>query len=547
MQKLNSFLYSIFTLCMTPANTTASDDIDRLLYGEIMYESLQERHLNALLKHHSLASQHPDNNSRSRYNTLYTKHLLDFGLSKHVHDSLIPDLIDSGNIKQNNQRILQLARFYHSKQMPVATIHTLNMIHGDPDKTDRYDIAELKALSYMRTGKYDSAVKLLEELYNTGNSTEFVEYNRGIAHLLTGNEYLGLSSLSSLGQLDTDDPLLLALKDRTNLILGYHFLESGDAERAKKHFSRVRMESPYTDQALLGSGWAWLSLGKTERAIVPWSLLHENQFISDAVIESKMALPYAYAKLNAHGKASNLYAHAIETLESQLSRLELSINNIRNGELTQVLLNSFDTQGDQWFIDLLTRIDSRQEHYLTPLFQSAKFREQAEYLHDLALIQKEIDQWTLKIAAYTRLATTIQKHYNATLPDIDKEIMTIYTLMNNITSELAQPSPINNSRQATGSEIAQLKQNYTNTLNTQKAVYEYYTQLPEFSQQLSAFSNQLSKFNNELGSAISNTARQIVITSIDILDNKHKQLKGYRSNALFALAESYDFATRKKQ
>ena len=56
-------------------------------------------------------------------------------------------------------------------------------------------------------------------------------------------------------------------------------------------------------------------------------------------------------------------------------------------------------------------------------------------------------------------------------------------------------------------------------------------------------SAQVRQFDRTLDSAITHTAQQLDGIALAILDRKRKQLQSYRNDALFALAESYDFAT----
>src|SRR3546814_1293049 len=51
----------------------------------------------------------------------------------------------------------------------------------------------------------------------------------------------------------------LALRDRANLTLGWQFLQTQQGGTSKPVFSRVRVEGPFSNRALLGLGWAQLA------------------------------------------------------------------------------------------------------------------------------------------------------------------------------------------------------------------------------------------------------------------------------------------------
>ena len=89
---------------------------------------------------------------------------------------------------------------------------------------------------------------------------------------------------------------------------------------AQSSLDRVRLEGPFSNQALLRAGWADATAERFERALVPWSILAEREATDSAVQEAMLALPYAYSQLDVHGRAALLYGSAVETFgENQRS------------------------------------------------------------------------------------------------------------------------------------------------------------------------------------------------------------------------------------
>ena len=71
--------------------------------------------------------------------------------------------------------------------------------------------------------------------------------------------------------------------------------KSGNFERAKQSLDRVRLEGPFSNQALLRAGWAEASAQNYDRALVPWNILAEREPTDAAVQEAMLAVPHAYA------------------------------------------------------------------------------------------------------------------------------------------------------------------------------------------------------------------------------------------------------------
>ena len=84
----------------------------------------------------------------------------------------------------------------------------------------------------------------------------FVAYNLGIALFQDGRVKEAIEQFDSAGKLQPADDAGLAIRDKSNLVLGGMLFESGDFERAKQSLDRVRLEGLYSNQALLRAGFA---------------------------------------------------------------------------------------------------------------------------------------------------------------------------------------------------------------------------------------------------------------------------------------------------
>ena len=513
-------------LLIVPMLTHAQNGPDRLLKGEVMYDSLQGKHLDALLRVY--AHRPSSDKLAASYEPVATDLQLELGLSSAVENSIKIRSNDKGIQQSKNRGAFQLAWFYYNERKPTQALEVLDSIESKADGVSLSDVEYLRALP----------------LYSQPRG--YTQYNLALARLQGGNEERRRSTLAELGRMNTSDADLLALKDMANIKLGYRYLQEGSLEQAKASFDRVRLDGPFTDQALLGSGWTSFSMGRVERAIVAWSLLHKREAINDSVIEAKMALPYAYSKLGAHGKAANLYAHAVELLESEIARMDASSEAIRKGDLSRAIVNNHAAQGDDWFIRL-SRRNEQAEFYLPLLLANDEFRNQADQLSELAQLKNRIEPGLSRVAASSEFARLKRKHYDTRLPAAEKELSAIYQEMKNILPSVAQQTGTPNKPVNTIPEVALLRQTYDNSVEAHKASAEYNRQLPEYKRELAELSTKLERLDQKLGQAIASTGKQVEAIALATLDQQRSQLKSYHHNALFALAESYDFATGNRQ
>src|SRR5207245_10565610 len=105
----------------------------------------------------------------------------------------------------------------------------------------------------------------------------FVPYHLGSALAQNGRQKEGIEQLDKAGQLSADDPASLAIRDKSNLVLGTMLFESGNFERARQSLDRVHLEGPFSNHALLRAGWAEASAQQYDRALVPWNLLVDRE------------------------------------------------------------------------------------------------------------------------------------------------------------------------------------------------------------------------------------------------------------------------------
>ena len=531
-------------LLILPIVTHAQNGPDQLLKGEILYESLQGNYLDALLR--SYASRPSADRLPASSEPSATDLELALGLSSTVENNIKTRSNDKRIQQSKNRDAFLLAWFYYNKRKQAQALKVLDSIGDKADGVSLSDIEYLRALIYIDVGRFKEAARLLYELPLIHRPRGYTQYNLGLAQLQSGNEEQGRSTLASLGRMNTSDTDLLALKDMANIKLGYRYLQKGSLEQAKESFDLVRLDGPLSNQALLVSGWTLFSMNQVERAIVAWSLLHKQEAINETVIEAKMALPYAYSKLGAHGKAANLYAHAVELFESEIKRMDASSEAIRKGDLVQAIVNNHRAQGDDWFIRL-SRRSEQAELYLPLLLANDEFHEQADRLSRLAQLKNRVEQGLVRVAASSEFARLKRKHYDTALPAAEKELSAINKDMKNIMPPVTQSTDTPNRRVNMIPELVLLQQTYDSYLGTREASVEYNRQLPAYSRELDELSTKLKRLDQKLSQAIASTGKQVEATALATLDRVHQQMKSYHHNALFALAESYDFATGKRQ
>lgn len=256
------------------------------------------------------------------------------------------------------------------------------------------------ARNVLQSGNVDSvdAYRYMNDSVEAVRTSAYRRFNLAVAMVHSGDEVKGLSLLDLVGRLKGSDGDLLALRDKANLTLGWHFLQAKQGATAMGILGRVRSEGRYSSTALLGMGWAQLApageklarvrlsndldnsadplpaplknsltqLGVLEpemrgevgpksftrdgppkdrqdglrRALKFWTVLAERDNRDPEVQEGLLAMAYAFDGLYQDASARDAYFRAIAALEASKKSAAAASDFVRDGSLTGAIAGS---------------------------------------------------------------------------------------------------------------------------------------------------------------------------------------------------------------
>src|SRR5437773_4807410 len=334
----------VLGLAVRPAMGT---DLRDLYFGEAIYHAYQGQFFDALQRLDTdLASYHrldePELETLHYHINNAEFSVGDFELNYRMHQragraikAVLEGAVDEA---VRNEAAFRLARINFQKDQLDDAQNALGRIQGAVPAKIRDDVEFLRANIDMATGRPGDAVKVLQQVHSDGGLAGFVAYNLGIALFQDGRAREAIEQLDKAGRLQAADAAGLAIRDKTNLVLGSMLFESGDFERAKQSLDRVRLDGLFSNQALLRAGFAEATAQKYDRALVPWNILVDREPTDAAVQEAMLAVPHAYASLNPHGRAAIMYGRALELFSNQIERVDASIGSIKEGRFLKALI-----------------------------------------------------------------------------------------------------------------------------------------------------------------------------------------------------------------
>ncbi len=412
------------------AGPSQGEELKDLYFGEALYYAHQGLYFEALERLDTEVKQH-DGIDEPELDSLYQHidaagfSLGDFELRYRMHhragraikavlEAAVDDVI-------RNDAAFRLASIHFQKNQVAEALLALDRIEGEVPEAIRDDIDFLRANVFLAEGNPEASIDVLEKLQGSDEFGGFASYNLGIAYLESGQRQDALEQLQKAGLTATEDAAELAIRDKANLVAGTIHLEDEEYELAIPYLNRVRLDGPFSNQALLSSGWANLSSGRAERAVVPWSLLAEREVTDRATQEAMLALPYAYGKLDVHGRAAVYYGEALDAFVAEIEKLSESIESIREGKFLEALTREEIRKDKDWVIRLRSLSDAPETYYLMQLLASHDFQTGLQNYLDLADLRRKLVAWQGGFDAYDEMVAIRHDHYEPLLPDVDTE------------------------------------------------------------------------------------------------------------------------------
>ena len=428
MNRAPAFVVGLSLVVGLAASPAPGAELQDLYFGEALYYAHQGLYFEALERLDTEVKQH-DVVDEPELDTLYYHiedaefSLGDFELRYRMHHragraikAVLETTVDDAI---RNDAAYRLARIHFQKNQLADALRALDRIDGEIPKSIRDDIEFLRANVDLAGGRPEDATGILEKLEGSKSFGGFASYNLGIAYLQSGRRSDALEQLNRAGLIATDDPAELAIRDKANLVAGTIHLESDEFEQAIPYLNRVRLDGPFSNQALLSAGWANMSIDRVDRAVVPWSLLAEREVTDRAAQEAMLALPYAYGKLDVHGRAAVYYGRALDAFGAEKDKLDASIDSIRDGKFLEALIREEIRKDKDWVIRLRSLPEAPETYYLMDLLASHEFQTGLQNYLDLADLRRKLLAWQGGFDAYDEMVAIRHDHYEPLLPEID--------------------------------------------------------------------------------------------------------------------------------
>ena len=400
-----------FPLDAAQLNDHRVEDLD---YGRALYQYFQDDNLGAITQLMIAEQRTHGTNQQDEANLLLADLYYDYGLyeeSREIFSRLltaeVSDSIQS-RIWFNLARLrYEQGHFDHARDL-------LSRINGQLPVGIEAERKYMLANLYLGNRQYDQATDLGKQINSRSIWKVYAGYNLGVSLIEDEHYEQGKALLDKLGQMKAPSAELRGLRDRANLSLGLKQLRLDLPEAALESLSRIRLEGPLSNQALLASGWAWYRLGQFDKASNPWRLLIRRNAVDAATQEAILAIPANYAKSEQDTLAVRHYEIAVKQFDLQLKLLNNAVGAIENDGLIAALQENALLYDHSSLQRLPPASDVTPQLHI--LLASTKFQREMKRYQELINIRTSLGYWGNNFPALELMLAERRQRFKQKLP-----------------------------------------------------------------------------------------------------------------------------------
>lgn len=388
-------------------------------YGDTLFNFFQDRWFDAITGH--LVSQHFNRNQPhdDEAEVLKGGMLLSYGMHREAGEVFARLIERNAKPAVRDRAWYFLAKIRYQRGLVPEAREALDKVEGKlpPELEDERVL--LAAQIRMAGDDYAGAAELLKAVKPGPTSASlYARFNLGVALVRLGDAAQGSALLDELGKAPVQGEEMKTLRDRANVALGFSALAEGRPADARAALQRVRLVGPQSNKALLGFGWAAAEQKDPKTALVPWLELAERDTGDAAVLESKIAVPFAYAELGALNRAMEGYVGAIDLFEAERQRLDESIAAIRSGALVGALLERNPGAEMGAFGSIADVPAMPHASHFTQILAGHEFQESFKNLRDLQFLVRNLNGWLDKLGTFEDMLANRRQAFAERLPKI---------------------------------------------------------------------------------------------------------------------------------
>ena len=428
----HALLSSLFVISASSALSAEREphQVNDLRYGEALFHFYQEQYFSSITNLMVAKHREPVSKQGIDPDLLLGGLYLYYGLHQDA-SKIFTALIENNTSTETQDRAwFNVGKMRYQGQLFQEANKALIKVKDTLSAEREAERQNMLANTYLKQKDFNLAYKAIKQLDTHEDWQIYAKFNLGIHLIRSGKNKQGTDLLRDISELKTDDEELKALRDKTNVALGYAYIRQHHPEVSVKYLQRVRLKGPLSAKALLGIGWAYQQQNQLEQALIAWMELREWPVIDTAVQESLLAIPYTLEKMGKDQLALKHYSDAINNYKTELANIKSTISAVDAGDLMFALKPAMVTENilaPEYKHKLPASISVPYIHHL---LNDVNFHNVHKNYLDLVYLQKNLARWKNQFSAYYLMLEERNRYYKKqkTTTSTDARLKMVNTL-----------------------------------------------------------------------------------------------------------------------
>jgi tetratricopeptide (TPR) repeat protein len=414
------FFLFLFIVLLIASPLCGASDSDFKIYNKkspytraVLFDIYQEKYPSAIGHLISQRFRHKQGKARYQGELLLAHTYVTFRMHEEAEKILnaLPKNMPTDETRNKNVLWMDIARArFRTGDIKAAQKSLYKLDNNITNKLSR-EREVIQAQILMRQNKFKQAIEVLENTRGSSEWAAYGRYNLGVMLVRLGQDERGIKKLETVANMDPDTVEMKALKDKANYTLGYIYLRNKNPDKAKDYLHSIRLDSPLSNKALMNLGLVYAELEKHKQSLAVWRERSKRNPSDSTVLESRLAVPFAYAELGGFEQAIKSYNSAIGIFRSESKRIDSVIRSVKKGHTTNAILKNMTKNEPQSpdKPDLL--LITKDTQYLLRLYESNEFQEVINNYKDLYVLKDKLKKWTSAIYKIENMSKTFKKVY----------------------------------------------------------------------------------------------------------------------------------------
>ncbi len=328
-------------LCVSLNGAVAGPEtVQTLRYGTTLFQFFQQDYYSALTELMAAQELQQLGPHEQRAELLRGGMSLSYGMdrsARSIFENLLNDPDELSSLSDRNRAWFYLAKMAWRRGDSANTLSGLGKLSVDSDGLFSDQADYLRSAIALHNGDEAAALAYADKLAVDSPWRYYLYYNLGGSQAALGNFESANKYYLRFDQMAFPTEESKEVRDKALTAHGFSLMALDHFGEAMRQFTRVRLDSPMADRALLGYGWAASEMGDFALALSSWQTLTGRELGSPSAREGLLAIPYAYEQLGNTSVALQNYRRAASTYLLQLASVKAAIAAFRDGNLAQTL------------------------------------------------------------------------------------------------------------------------------------------------------------------------------------------------------------------